>query len=155
MSCCARDNIREVFQNNSAIIYTINIRNFASVDKNLDGLIDTKDGDIKGTFLGAIDKLSELKRDGINTVYLLPITPSGKLKALGTKGSLYAMDSFEKINPEFDDLIDKRSVNEEAKEFVKKAHELGLNVIVDLPGCASYDLSGEAMVPYSQGMRMV
>ena len=141
LSCPARDNIREIFKSNSAIIYTINMRSFSAVDKNLDGLIDTNTGDIKGTFLGAAGKLAELKRDGINTIYLLPITPSGKLKALGTKGSLYAMDSFETINPELDDLTDKRSVYEEAKEFVNKAHELDMNVIVDLPGCASYDLS--------------
>jgi len=137
----ARENIREVFKNNSAVIYTINIRNFAAIDKDLDGLIDTKNGDIKGTFLNASEKLAELKRDGINTVYLLPITPTGKLKALGTKGSLYALDDFEKINPQLDDLSDKRSVNDEAKEFVNKAHSLDMNVIVDLPGCASYDLS--------------
>ena len=137
----ARDSIRETFKNNAAIIYTVNIRNFASVDKDLDGLINTEKGDIKGTFLGAINKLDELKKDGINTIYLLPITPSGKLKALGTKGSLYALDSFEKLNPELDDLSDKRSVIEEAREFVQKAHALDMNVIVDLPGCASYDLS--------------
>ena len=133
--------IREDFQNNSAVIYTINIRNFSAVDKNLDGLIDISKGDIKGTFLGAKDKLEELKKDGINTIYLLPITPTGKLKALGTKGSLYSMDSFDTLNPELDDLKDSRNVVDEAKEFVKKAHELNMNVIVDMPGCASYDLS--------------
>lgn len=137
----ARENIREVFKNNQAVIYTINIRSFSSQDKDLDGLIDTSKGDIKGTFLGAADKLQELKKDGINTIYLLPITPSGKLKALGTKGSLYAMDSFEEINSQLDDTNDKRTVVEEAKAFINKAHELNINVIVDLPGCASYDLS--------------
>lgn len=132
---------RELFKNNEAIIYTINIRNFGAVDKNLDGLINPLDGDIKGTFLNAKDKLKALKDDGINTIYLLPITPSGKLKALGTAGSLYAMDSFNEISPDLDDLSDPRSSIEEAKEFVQKAHGLGLNVIVDLPSCGSYDLS--------------
>ncbi|MBR2068723.1 MAG: hypothetical protein IJ877_03070 [Candidatus Gastranaerophilales bacterium] len=139
--CFARENIKEVFKNNSAIIYTVNIRNFNAQDKDLDGLIDPKKGDVKGTFLNALEKLPDLKKEGINTIYLLPITPVGKLKALGTKGSLYSLDSFENINPELDDTEDKRTVIEEAKAFVKKAHELDLNVIVDLPGCASYDLS--------------
>ena len=140
MSCYARDNIREVFKNNSAVIYTINMRNFSAVDKDLDGLIESEN-DIKGTFLGASQRLSELAHDGINTIYLLPITPVGKLKALGTRGSLYALNSFETLNPELDDLKDERTVVEEAKEFVDKAHKLNLNVIVDLPGCACYDLS--------------
>ncbi len=138
---CAKDSIREVFKNNQAVIYTINIRNFSSFDKNLDGLIDESKGDIRGTFLGAKDKLEELFKEGINTIYVLPITPVGRLKALGTKGSLYSMDSFDSINPDFDDLKDKRSVIEEAKEFVNEAHKLNMNVIVDMPGCASYDMS--------------
>ena len=140
-SAQARDSIRETFKNNRAVIYTINIRNFSAVDKDLDGIIDTNKGDIKGTFIGAIEKLPELAHDGINTIYVLPISPVGKLKALGTKGSLYALDDFETLNPELDDLNDKRTVIEEAHEFVRKAHELNMNVIVDLPGCASYDLS--------------
>ena len=41
----ARENLREQFKNNEAIIYTINIRNFASVDKNFDGIIETQKGD--------------------------------------------------------------------------------------------------------------
>lgn len=137
----ARENIRELFKNNEAIIYTINIRNFAAVDKNLDGLINPDDGDIKGTFLNAKNKLKELKDQGINTIYVLPITPSGKLKALGTYGSLYAMDSFDTIDNRLDDENNEKSVSDEAKEFVDEAHKLGLNVIIDLPSCASYDLS--------------
>ncbi len=137
----ARENLREVFKNNKAVIYTINIRNFAAVDKNLDGLIDPKDGDVKGTFLNAKDKLQALKNDGINTIYVLPITPSGKLKALGTAGSLYAMDLFNQINPQLDDDKNDMSAIDEAKEFIKTAHSLDLNVILDLPSCGSYDLS--------------
>lgn len=140
-SAFARDNIIELFKNNEAIIYTLNIRSFASIDKNLDGIIDINQGDIKGTFLNAKEKLPELAHDGINTIYLLPITPTGKLKALGTRGSLYAMNAFNEINPELDDLENPLSVEQEAGEFVQKAHELNMNVIVDLPGCGSYDLT--------------
>lgn len=135
----ARENIREIFKNNQAVIYTINIRNFASVDKNLDGIINVYDGDVKGSFLNAKEKLQDLVREGINTVYVLPITPSGKYKALGTAGSLYAMDSFNTINPQLDDN-NPMNIKDEAKAFTQKAHELGLNVIVDLPSCGSYDL---------------
>lgn len=140
-SVFARENLNEQFSTNSAIIYTLNIRNFASYDKDRDGIIDESQGDIKGTFLNAKDKLEALKKEGINTIYLLPITKVGKLKALGNAGSLYAMDSFNEINPQLDDLSNDLSVYEEAKIFVETAHKLDMNVILDLPSCGSYDLS--------------
>ena len=113
----ARENLREQFKNYQGIIYTINIRSFGSVDKNLNGIIEPELGDIKGTFLNAKVRLKELKNDGINTVYVLPITPVGKLKALGTAGSLYAMDSFDEIDKNLDDETNELTVYEEAKEF--------------------------------------
>lgn len=136
----ARENIKDVFKNNQAVIYTINIRNFGAVDNNNDGIINPKDGDISGSFLNAKEKLPVLKNEGINTVYLLPITLVGKLKALGTAGSLYAMDGFDGINPQLNDT-DFKDIKEQAKLFVEYAHKPDMNVIVDLPGCGSYDLS--------------
>ena len=138
---CAKENIREQFKNNEAIIYTLNIRNFAAVDKNFDGLINEKQGDIQGNFTNAKPKLKELSNLGINTVYLLPITPTGKLKALGNAGSLYAMDDFSTINPQLEDYTNNLTLFEEAKEFIDEAHKLNMNVIIDLPSCASYDLT--------------
>lgn len=140
-SCDARENIRELFKNNEAVIYTINIRNFGAVDKNLNGIIDIEDGEKIGTFLSAKDKLKELSKNGINVIYLLPITPSGKLKALGSAGSLYAMDDFNKIAQELDEKNNDKTVYQEAKEFIDEAHALNMNVIVDLPSCGSFDLS--------------
>ena len=133
--------IRELFKNNEAIIYTINIRNFGAADKDNDGIIDIDSNDIAGTFVNAKDKLKNLKDEGINTIYVLPITKTGKLKALGTAGSLYAMDSFSEISPFLDDKTNELSVYDEAKDFVDYAHSLGLKVIVDLPSCGSFDLS--------------
>ncbi|MBQ7286774.1 MAG: hypothetical protein IJW73_03330, partial [Candidatus Gastranaerophilales bacterium] len=140
---CLQNNysLRKSFANNSSIVYTINIRNFGAVDKNNNGIIEEELGDIRGTFLNAASKLEELKKEGIDVIYLLPITKVGKLKALGTAGSLYAMDSFDEINPQLDDLSNSLTVKNEAEIFVKKAHQLGLKVIVDLPSCGSYDLS--------------
>lgn len=137
----ARENLRELFKNNSAVVYTLNIRNFASFDKDSNGIIEVEKGDKIGTFLSAKEKLKDLSNQGINTIYLLPITKTGKLKALGTAGSLYAMDEFSVISPDLDDKENEKSVYEEAKEFVQKAHELNMNVIVDLPSCGSYDMT--------------
>ncbi len=136
----ARENIKELFKNNQAIIYTINIRNFGSTDNDNDGIINTKKGDINGSFLNAKENLKKLSSDGINTIYVLPITPVGKFKALGTAGSLYAMDGFDTINPQLDDK-NPMKIEDEVRAFTKKAHELNMNVILDLPSCGSYDLS--------------
>ena len=57
-----------------------------------------------------------LKKEGINTLYLLPITKTGKLKALGSAGSLYALDSFVELNSQLDDITDSRTIKEQAKE---------------------------------------
>ena len=137
----AKENIQDLFKDYKAIIYTINIRSFGSVDTNNNGIIEPEVGDSRGTFLNAKERLKELKVQGVNTVYVLPITPTGKLKALGTAGSLYALNSFSEIDDNLDVKTNELTLYEEAKEFTKEAHKLGLNVIVDLPSCGSYDLS--------------
>lgn len=153
-----RNDLRSLFIKNQSYIYTLNIRNFAAVDNNNDDIIEPSEGDIQGTFLNAMQELPKLKKMGINTIYLLPITKTGKLKALGTAGSLYALDSFDGLNPQLDDKNDKRTVEAEAKAFINKAHKMNLRVVVDLPSCGSYDLSlerpdlfiknkGEAVIP--------
>lgn len=138
------NNLRTLFIDNGANIYTINIRTFGAKDYNKNDIIETNLGEAKGTFINAIPRLKELKELGINTVYLLPITKTGKLKALGTAGSLYAMDSFNTIDPNLLDETDfTPSVKEQAKKFTDEAHKLQMHVIVDLPSCGSYDMSLE------------
>ena len=163
-SCFALDDgwkndARSKFLNNESVIMEINIRSFNSKDYNEDGFIQENMGEVRGTFLNAIERLDELKALGVNTLHVLPITPTGKLKALGTAGSLYAASAFDSINL---DLYDKNSdltLNEQAKKFVDEAHNKGLRVILDIPACASYDLylerpdlfvtaqSGEPVIP--------
>ena len=65
---------------------------FNANDTNKNGIIDNDEK--SGNFINAIERLDEIKESGINTLHLLPITPVGKLKALGTAGSLYAIDNF-------------------------------------------------------------
>ncbi len=110
-----KKSLKELFANNEAIIYTINIRNFGAADIDGDGLIGP--GDTKGTFINAAEKLEELKEEGINVIYLLPITKTGKLKALGTAGSLYAMDAFDVINNQ---LILQKALLNRPKVLLKK-----------------------------------
>lgn len=138
-----QNDLRNLFGNNQAVIYALNIRTFGANDLNGDEIIDINYGETRGSFLNAIDRLEELKELGINTIHMLPITKTGKLKALGTLGSLYAMDSFDKISPQLDDLDNPLDVYEEAKIFINEAHKKNFRIIIDLPSCASYDMTLE------------
>lgn len=131
---------RELFQNNKANVYVLNMRTFAASDTNKNEIIDIEEGEHTGTFTAATARLNSLVNQKINAIHLLPITPVGKIKALGTAGSLYAMDDFSSINPQFDDKTNNISVLDEARMFIDEAHKNGIRVIVDLPSCGSYDM---------------
>ena len=130
--------LRTLFVNNKAVICGINIRNFNAKDLNGDKLIDAKEE--SGNFINAIERLDELKSLGVNTLHVLPITPVGKLKALGTAGSLYAISDFESINNQLIDTNSSLTPLEQAKLFVEECHKRGIYVVIDLPSCGSYDL---------------
>ena len=133
------NDLRSLFQRNAANIMAINIRTFVTFDTNKNGIIEKDEGEKSGTFSTALMGLEELSRTGVNTIHLLPITPVGKIKALGTAGSLYAMNGFSEINPQ---LIDEKlsiSAIEQAKFFIDECHRKNIRVIVDLPSCGAYD----------------
>lgn len=134
------NDLRKVFQSNSAVIYAVNLRTFGAQDTNKNGIIDFEDGEDSGTFLNAIPRLDELKQKGINTIHILPITPVGKVKALGTAGSLYSASSLNSINPQLLSKQTALSAQAQAIKFVNEAHKRNIRVIMDLPSCGSYDL---------------
>lgn len=139
-NCYAGENndLRTLFLNNQANIMGINIRTFNAKDLNGNEIID--ENEESGNFINAIGRLDEIKSLGINTVHLLPITPVGKLKALGTAGSLYAISDFTEINEQLVDKSSNLTPKEQAKLFIHECHKRGIRVIVDLPSCGSYDL---------------
>ncbi|MGL6037526.1 MAG: alpha-amylase family glycosyl hydrolase [Soonwooa sp.] len=61
---------------------------------------------------------------GVKSIWFMPITPIAKKNKKGNLGSPYAAQDYTSINPEFGTLQD-------FKDVVNKAHELGLNVIID------------------------
>ncbi len=134
------NNLRSTFLNNSAIIYGINLRTFNAQDANNNGLIDFDENEESGTFLNAIDRLDELQNRGINAIHLLPITPVGTTKALGTAGSLYAASDFKSLNQQLASDKTALSIEYQAKKFITEAHKRGISVIVDLPSMGSYNL---------------
>ena len=91
-----------------AAIYELNTRQFTP----------------EGTFAAAAAQLPRLKELGITIVWLMPIHEIGKENRKGTLGSPYSVKDYFSVNPEFGTLDD-------LKDFVARAHELGLYVIID------------------------
>jgi glycosidase len=134
------NDLKNLFTNNAAVIYEINLRTFGAQDTNKNGIIDFDEGEEGGNFLNAIARLDELAMQGVNTVHVMPVTPVGKTKALGTAGSLYAAAGFNSLNPQLKSEKSALSVDAQARKFFNEAHNRGIRVIVDLPSCGSYDL---------------
>ena len=132
------NNLRQLFVNNEAKILAIIPRTFNAKDTNGNAYIDG--GEIHGTFLNAIDRLDEVKAQGFNTIHILPIHPTGKMKAMGTAGSLYSPKDLLSIDPTLVDPKDPRSPEEQFKAFIDECHKRDIKVMLDLPSCASYDM---------------
>lgn len=89
-------------------IYEVNVRQYT----------------VEGTFKAFRKHLPRLRDMGVETLWLMPITPISIEKRLGTLGSYYACSSYVGINPEFGTLND-------FKELMDEAHSLGFKVIID------------------------
>ena len=134
------NDLRNLFLSNGAVIYEINMRTFGAQDLNNDGIIDPLDGEESGNFLNAINRLDELQNLGINTIHIMPIMETGKVKALGTAGSLYAASSFNKLNPQLKSEKTALTLEEQAIKFINEAHRRKIRVLIDVPACGSFDL---------------
>ena len=107
------NDLRKLFLNNSAIIYEINLRTFGAQDTNKNGIIDFDEAEESGTFLNAVSRLDDLKQKGINTIHVMPVTPVGRTKALGTAGSLYSALSFDTLNPQLESKQSALSIEDQ------------------------------------------
>ena len=93
----------------NAVIYELNTRQFTP----------------EGTFNAIENRIPELKNLGVSIIWFMPIHPIGVKRRKGSLGSYYSVRDFYGINPEFGTLDD-------FKRLVKKMHEAGLYVIIDL-----------------------
>ncbi|MEI9808151.1 MAG: alpha-amylase family glycosyl hydrolase [Bacteroidota bacterium] len=89
-------------------IYEVNVRQYTA----------------EGTFNAFAKELPRLRDMGIATIWFMPVTPISIKNRKGPLGSYYACSDYVSINPEFGTLKDFKSV-------VKKAHKLGLKVMID------------------------
>ncbi|MCI1190003.1 alpha-amylase family glycosyl hydrolase [Hymenobacter sp. DH14] len=91
-----------------ATIYQVNMRGFSQA----------------GNFAAVTARLDSIKALGVNVVYLMPIFPIGKLRAVD---SPFAVRDYTAVNPEFGTLADLRTL-------VDAAHARGLAVMLDWVG---------------------
>jgi len=98
----------EVPNQEDAVFYEVNLRSFSA----------------SGNFQGVIDRLDEIKKLGVNVIWLMPIYPVGQINSAGGLGSPYAVRNYLKVNPEFGDLA-------KIRELIEKAHSKGMAVILD------------------------
>ena len=148
-----KNNLRDMFKNNEAVIMGVVPRLMGGLDKNHDDFISADE--VRGNFINAVGKLDKIKALGINTLHVLPVNPPGKKHAYGVSGSLYAPLDFLKIDPALKDKNDKRNIDEQFKYFIDEAHKRGMKVMLDLPSCASLDLfekSGNLMAIERNGL---
>lgn len=90
------------------VIYELNLYDFTSA----------------GTLNAAAQRLPELRRLGIDIIWLMPIYPRGVQGKIGSLGSPYAPRDYMAVNPAHGSLADLQA-------FVSQAHSLGMSVWLD------------------------
>ena len=90
------------------MVYELNVRQFSP----------------SGTLAEAAGQLERLAALGIDIIWLMPIFPIGRERRKGSLGSYYSIADYTAVNPEF-------GTTDDARNFVRRAHELGIKVILD------------------------
>ena len=92
----------------NANIYEVNIRQYTP----------------EGTINAFVKHMPRLKEMGVDILWLMPIHPISEKNKKGSMGSYYAVADYRAVNPEFGTM-------EDLKNLVKKAHDMGMYVILD------------------------
>lgn len=102
------EGITHVEWSKNAVIYEVNVRQFTP----------------EGTFAAFEKHLPRLSKMGVDILWLMPINPIGIKNRKQGLGSYYSVKDYKDVNPEFGNIDD-------FKNLVKKAHDLGMYVILD------------------------
>lgn len=92
----------------NAVIYEVNLRQYTE----------------NSSVTSFTEQLPRLKELGVDILWMMPIHPISKKDRKGELGSYYSVADYKAFNPEFGTI-------DEFKEMVKKAHQMGMKVILD------------------------
>ena len=98
-------------------IYEVNIRQYTP----------------EGTLNAFATHLPRLQKMGVDILWIMPVQPIGEKSRKGPLGSYYSIQDYTAVNPNFGTV-------EDFKAMVNKAHDLGMEVILDwVPNHTSFD----------------
>ena len=120
-----------------SVLYSTMIRSSSAWDhdrsysldlSNFDGIKET------GSFVKMLALLPFMKKMGVDTVYMLPISRFSLKDKKGELGSPYGVASFYDIDPNLKDSLtgNLMTVEEEFQAFVEACHILSMRVIIDI-----------------------
>ena len=69
--------------------------------------------------------MDDLKKLGVNVLWIMPINPNGQVKKKGTLGSPYSVRDYYAIDPAY-------GTKDDLKRLVSGAHQRGMKVILDV-----------------------
>jgi hypothetical protein len=78
-----------------------------------------------GTFLDVERDLPRIHNQGVDIIWFMPIHPIGRLNNKGSLGCPYSIRDYRGVNPEY-------GTKEDFSQLIKKAHQLGLKVMIDV-----------------------
>ncbi len=118
-----------------SIVYNLFVRLTTAFDHNGDGTISDRtlvNGFREtGTFLKSIALLPYLKRMGIDTVYLLPVTEPGRCQRKGSLGSPYAVRNPYRIDPLLSEPALELTAEKEFSAFMEATKLMGMRVVLE------------------------
>jgi len=120
-----------------SFLYSLLIRTSTAWDHDHSGVLDSVNQDgfkETGTFIKTLALLPLLKKIGVDTLYLLPLTRFSLTNKKGDLGSPYGVASFFELSPELKDPMtgDEMTVEEEFQALVEACHILSMRVTIDI-----------------------
>ncbi len=120
-----------------ATVYSTMIRTSATYDHDRSGNLEESNlygFNEGGTFVKMLALIPLLKKMGITTVYMLPISQFSLKDKKGELGSPYGVSNFFKIDPSLKDKMigDEMTLEEEFSAFVEACHMQGIRVMIDI-----------------------
>jgi len=120
-----------------SVIYSTMIRTSSAWDSDRSGKLESSNIynlQETGSFVKMLSLLPLLKKMGINTLYLLPISKYSLKDKKGDLGSPYGVSNFNELDPNLKDSLTKdlMTLDEEFKAFVEACHILDMRVMIDI-----------------------